>query len=402
MAFRGPACLAFFVLTFYSEASTAPNGYFVSFEKDQGFEIGKLEHITSGVQITQGSGLTEREDGPENRQFLRLTASNPFSALVMRGQRMITNGKSNLDCWVRPYASASDSSGEFLDFDGAPVAFFRDGDAATGQFHVFHQTSKSDGYWISTGPVFALDPEGLAAEWHRITITHDWSGAIWSMTINGTLALKGIRRPEGIAASRFELWLFGQSGGDCCFDDLLVSGLGPDQLEASSNPLWKKSGSAVDPGPEPTDKIVGGQQKLEELKQKLANPGDVKIADEPVKLSLKARVTGGGRHLTDADIKDERGVSKHYGFYSPGYGDDGKPLPLQVDLRCDTRLKTGMRMSDLKWAITELEDSKNPKPVRVIVEGDFSSGPTLTATVPSEWSNKALSVHVGLREFRPR
>ena len=57
-------------------------------------------------------------------------------------------------------------------------------------------------------------------------------------------------------------------------------------------------------------------------------------------------------------------------------------------------IKEGATLDDIEWAITE-----NPKDgeeqVRVILSGTFHSGPSLIAKVPSEWSNKPLSIHCG-------
>ena len=53
--------------------------------------------------------------------------------------------------------------------------------------------------------------------------------------VDGAVGLTGLQRSGRIEPDRFECWLFGQEQGDCAFDDLLITPLAPDQLEAQAS-----------------------------------------------------------------------------------------------------------------------------------------------------------------------
>ena len=240
-----------------------------------------------------------------------------------------------------------------------------------------------------------VDDTGHPAEWLRVGIVHDWTAGTWQIEINGTTLLVGLRRHADVVKDRFELRLYGQELGDNSFDDVLISPLPPVELEArtlAQNAARRRVAQqhALDAA-----KRVSFAQTNQERRQRQTVKADEKIQAIPSLLDVHLKVIGGGKHITEIDYNDSKGEKQRTTLYVPGYDGNGKPLPLEVEIRCDAELKPGMTLDGISWAVTEQGDDKNPKPLTVLVHGTFVTGPTQIAKVPSKWSNKGLRIHVG-------
>ena len=104
--------------------------------------------------------------------------------------------------------------------------------------------------------------------------------------------------------------------------------------------------------------------------------------------------------MFESDAKN--GKKQKFALYTPGYDEDGKPKPLEVQIRCDAQLKEGATLADIEWAITEHQGEDQKKNLMVILFGTFETGPSLIAKIPSEWSNKPLSIQCGQLGLKKR
>jgi len=293
---------------------------------------------------------------------------------------------------VRPRAVSSKDGAEFFDYDGAAVALFQNVDGLA-ELHALHIGEDQKGFWVSTGVRLRVK-DGVVEDWFRINITQQWEVGTWDLAVNGTQVLQGIGRGACADGKMFEVWLYGNGSQSVNrFDDLLISADPPDVLESKIASMRKPriSTSSVVSSQE---KKVSRQTSDDKRRQHMLPSPDPKKYGQVQVLNMSLKVVGGGRHIGEFESKDKNGQEQKIALYSPGYDEDGKAKPLQVRIRCDAKLGEGVSLSQIEWAITE-DPKEGANEVKVIVFGTFATGPSLIATVPSEWSNKALSIHCG-------
>ena len=364
-----------------------------SFEAPR-FEQGSLSGSPQGLRLVQGTArIAATQTTPGSAQHLVLDQHGPHSAVLLTGKRLAGDHRSHGEVWVRPQATSSQNGEEFMDFDGAVVGLFRRPDEASAEFHAFHQITAVTGCWLSTGQMIGIDEQGAATQWHRLNIEHHWEAGTWSLKVDGAVGLTGLQRSGRVEPDRFECWLFGQEQGDCAFDDLLITPLAPDQLEAQASAGQLLRRTPAEPAGRSRPRVATGKQLVPRRHTALPKP-PAGQPTAPGEFDFHLKVVGGGRHIAEIDLKEKPEGQKRIALYSPGYDAAGQPLPLQVEIRCDAHLGEGVVLADLHWAITEAGDAESGELRPVLVHGDFSTGPTQLATVPSKWSNKALSIQV--------
>ena len=370
--------------------------HFYNFEAPR-FDQGRLSGSPQGLSLVQGTArIAADPTTPGTTQHLVLDQQGPHSAVLLTGKRLAGDHRSHAEVWVRPQATSAQNGEEFMDFDGAVIGLFRRPDEASAEFHAFHQITADTGCWLSTGQMIELNEQGAATQWHRLNIEHHWEAGTWSLKVDGVEGLTGLQRSGRIEPDRFECWLFGQEQGDCAFDDLLITPLAPDQLEAQASAGQLLRRTPAEPSGRSRPRVATGKQSVPRRHTALPKPAAGQPA-APVEFDFHLKVVGGGRHIAEIDLKEKPEGQNRIALYSPGYDAAGQPLPLQVEIRCDAHLGEGVVLADLHWAITEAGDAGNGELRPVLVQGDFSTGPTQLATVPSKWSNKALSIQVAAR-----
>jgi hypothetical protein len=347
----------------------------------------------AGIEIRRGKAVIEAAKPTDGAsQCLLIGASDPHAALLLAGKRLASDHRSYAEVWVRPQATETQAGDEFIDFDGAAIALFRSNVEGKAEFAAFHQTDAGTGYWLTTGQVFDLDARGASAQWHRLNVMHNWEAGTWELEIDGAKVLIGLHRSGEINVERFQCWLFGQPRGECRFDDLLISPLPPDELETQAIAKQWARRSPTKAGVVMTPTKASAKQTTKRRHSTM--PSHVERVTTPSTYEFHVMVVGGGRHITEIEVKDPKTGPGRIALYSPGYDDKGQPIPLKVEIRSDDHLSEGLILADLQWAITEVVDAKSKEPIPVLVHGDFSTGPTQLATVPSKWSNKGITIHV--------
>lgn len=368
---------------------------FYTFDNPAEFPAGTLENDIQGLLTIEPEATVAEETAPHASRHLSVTG-----AIVLSGKRFTGNGKTHLEVWVRPQSVAVAEGTEFLDYDGAAVALFRTGQGHA-ELHALHISEKDKGFWVSTGQRISIDEDGRAISWHRLHIIQHWEKGRWDLALDGMPVLEGLGRGASAQGRDFELWFYGQGAQAAnAFDDVLICALSPDLLESH---LARTRTTQVPTSPPPleTEKRVTRQTTESSRRQKaLASENRPRIGRAKI-LNIQLQVIGGGRHIGEFESKDPSGQPQNFALYTPGYDEDGKPKPLEIQIRCDAELEEGASLEQIQWAITE--HSQDPaQNVRVIVHGTFANGPSLIAEVPSEWSNKPLAIRCGKLQFQKR
>lgn len=386
-----PLILLAFTRTSSSADSSLPY-LFVNFEDNKEFPSGTLRAGSHALQMmSPDASVVEGASQDESRHLM------VSGAVALVGQRFTGDGQTHLELWAKPHSERTSDGTEFLDFDGAVVGLFESSEEKA-EFHVFHATESDRGCWLSTGVTVALQ-KGVCEAWHRINVTQDWSQGTWSLGIDGAPVMEGIGRCTCAEGNLFELWLYGAGEREpSAFDDLVVSSVPPDVLERAV--ASRARAIARPPGNRQERRVARLSADAARRQHREPQPDSRKSASSRI-FETHIEVVGGGRHIGEFTSKGKSGEDKKFALYTPGYDENGKPKPLQVRIRCDAKLELGASLRELEWAVTEMPKDKQSS-VRVIVHGTFEKGPTLTVTIPSEWSNKALSIRTGyLKLERP-
>lgn len=380
--------LPLILCAFAWSSSAADSGLpylFVNLEDDKEFPSGTLRAGSHALQVMSPDASVV--DGASKEDSRHLLVSG---AVALVGQRFTGDGQTHLELWAKPHSHSTSDGGEFLDFDGAVVGLFRSSEESA-EFHVFHATESDRGYWLSTGVTVALK-KGVCESWHRLNVTQDWSRGTWSLGIDGAPVMEGIGRCTCAEGNLFELWMYGAGDREAtAFDDLVVSSVPPDVLERAL--AAKAHAIARAPEDRQEQRVARLSAEAARRQHREPRPDSRKAASSRI-LDTQIQVVGGGRHIGEFTSKGKSGMEEKFALYTPGYDEAGKPKPLQVRIRCDAKLQVGASLRELEWAVTEMPRDEQSS-VRVIVHGTFEKGPTLTVTIPSDWSNKAFSIRCG-------
>jgi len=369
-----------------------PSYSFTDFEADSGWSIGPFPSDNHSFRLLQGSasivGLVEQD----SRQALQLGPSNPYPVLFVDASAASKSVISYCELLARPFALDESTNQEFLNFGGAVIGFFREGNY--GEVQALFANSPTDSVWISTGRRFDLDGSGLAAQWLRITIKLDRSTGRWDLRINGVKVLSGLEAvPEESAG--LALWLDGDVSHPYYFDDILLSVEDPDRLQRMAALENERAFRArLLAAGHPAGKFVVQNKRNEDLRQ--LQPAVVSISRKlmaPVLRDWSAVFRNGSTVLKTGHPVRIEGRDATPIFYSPQYDANGRPLPANLTMIADAELKPGTDLSKLRWIVAEMV--KWPDQLgEVVASGDFSTGLVQEVTIPPNWVLKATLAYV--------
>lgn len=377
--------------SFHASGAERTPYLFINFDDASVFPPGEIAGATQGIQvITPVANVVKDEAGPKSH--LQVSGS-----VVLLANRFTGDGQTHFEAWVRPQAVTADDGMEFLDYDGAVLAMFRT-DEDHAEIHALHMVSADVAFWVSTGVQIPIK-NGIAVDWHVIHIQQHWEQSTWDLTLDGVMVLQGLGRGQYADGKLTEVWLYGHGDQSLnAFDDLLLSADAPDVLERELAAHYQRR-TSVAAQAQQKKKLVGRSTTDSHRRQKTQAQPDPKKIETAKILDVSLQVVGGGRHIGEFESTEKDGKKKKFALYTPGYDENGKPKPLEVQIRCDAELKEGASLDDIEWAITE-HPKDGEEQVRVILSGTFQSGPSLIAKVPSEWSNKPLSIRCGTLGLR--
>lgn len=365
-------------------ADTSPY-LFYDFNDASKFPAGVMSQDVSGLQVITPDASIQREE--DHQAFLEVSGS-----VALLARRFTGDGQTHFEAWVRPRAVAERNEAEFLDYDGAALALFLTAEGRA-EIHALHIVNERQAFWVSSGIQIPIQ-NGTAESWHVIHITQHWQSGTWDLAVDGVFVLQGLGRGACADGKVSEVWLYGHGGRLLnAFDDLLLSAEPPEILEqnlAALHELRRRVATTM----VLTKKRVGHPSNNNLRRQHSLSQPDIKKVGMAKILNIHLQVVGGGRHIGEFESDDSYGEKQKFALYTPGYDEHGKPKPLEVRISCDAELKEGATLGDIEWAITE-HPGEGRKKVRVILCGTFQNGPRLFAKVPSEWSNKPLSIRCG-------
>ena len=360
--------------------------FFENFEPATGWHEGPLSQRKSAFTAAQGTASIRRVPGEKTGQELELTPSDPFAAVMLDAAPLAARAVVYSEVFARPAALGEEATEEFLDFGGAVLGFFRDGDQ--GEICALAGKTEKESVWIASGVRFPLTKDGTAAQWMRLTIRLNCKVGRWDLFINGARVLAGMRVTS--RARTLRLWLYGDAQRAVSFDDVLVANVPPEFLEKEfpENRLQRRES--------PTVPAIGRQV----VRQRKAN-GELRESSEPL------RAARGDGRLNDWHVSLQSGDRTYHEpeqpkdlkliAYAPSYDDAGNPLPVTITLTADAELEPGADLADLRWRVRELlglAADNRPKLGVTVVEGNFRGGLVQTVTIPPEWARKATSVEV--------
>jgi hypothetical protein len=372
--------------------------HLIRFERDEGYHTGAIDGSAGGWKLLQGHARIVRDEKDEAGQCLETQPGKPYASVHFQGERVSQNGVTHCEIRVRPSASPLETSEEFMDLDGAVLGFFADEKGGSATFHAYHALPGDQGYWVATGVSAALDASGMTQEWIRIGIRQNPATATWDLEIGGEQVLAEIGNAGTQAAGAIQVWLLGHATHANRFDDLLISPVAPaslrmDEARRQLQPLRPGMGDSEHLNRTGARRV--GRKESFECRRRHHVPmpdGLTKAASRNFDFDVDI-IEGATQHgkSSDGDAQNSRKLL----LYSPKYDDVGNPLPLQTRIQCDTELSEGVELSKIHWVITELPDPADRKPLKVIAHGNFKSGFTQIAVIPSQWANKATQVCVG-------
>lgn len=202
--------------------------YTVDFETGESFTTGSL-HSQHGWSVDLGSasvGTTEHFSGS---QSVTLTASSPPAIISQSFDELMGEDVIFVDFYVKPVAGSDpqdttvsvveSSEMKFINVDGDGEVYALDGD----------ETGENGGRWVPTGYRVALDMNGAAVNWLRVTVRQDFARRTWDLYLDGTMVLANLGFRES-ATSYFSFFsLRGAPDADGFFDYFYA---------AAENPLF--------------------------------------------------------------------------------------------------------------------------------------------------------------------
>ena len=189
------------------------------FESANGYTPGEFTESGNAVVVSGRASISEEESG-EGSQSLRLHRSEPVTEVEFSADLGDLPGLC-LELKVRPATGDSFNPVEFLDFGGARIGFFGNGEK--GEIFVEDSDSLYNSHWMETGRLFSVDGSGLSREWIDIEVKKAVDGVSWDLSVNGEEAALGVGGVKYDGEPVPSLYFIGDERADTFFDELAVS-----------------------------------------------------------------------------------------------------------------------------------------------------------------------------------
>jgi hypothetical protein len=383
-----------FTIIFGAGALAATPPYsFIDFEAGSGWKVGQFPADSASAKLIQGSASIVSMSEQDSQQALQLGPSKPFPAFFVNASAVSKSVTVYGEVLAKPFAVNANSGEEFLNFGGAVLGFFKQGNQ--GGIEALSATSDTASAWISTGMRFSLDNSGLPAQWIRVTVMLDRNTGRWNLQIDGVRVLTGLQAVPGAAAG-LALWLYGSESHPSYFDDILLSADDPNHLERmvilqNERRRIKQLRAATSSVPqvvtqaEQDSQLRQAQPNLSVVAQKLTAPvlrdwqGILQNGDTTLKTGTAGVMAGN--------------VLMRLMAYAPRVDANGKPMPMTLTIVADAELKPGTDLHQLRWIVAEMTEWPNELG-DVMATGDFSTGLVQTVPISGKWVEKATTIYV--------
>ena len=352
------------------EPVATPTYFYTGFEQADRDMFG--HEPESPVRIIQGHAEIVTTPEPSAQRCLELAPTNPFGSIYVDASSLSKRNTVFLELLAKPCVADDATDGEFLNFGGAILGFFKLGDV--GELRALVSAPKGN-VWLATGVRIPLAADTTPSDWIRIGIRLNRTTGRWDVSVDGTPVLAGMNAITPRQKLPLSLCLFGQSNHPSRFDDLILSAMEPSKLEKlvalQTSRKLQKQAAATARAPQ----IVSARKPGLALR----NPKTpVASADKPILRGWTVSVGSG----SDKD-EAKSGLD--------GKMDD-QPLlvpwaeKIPVTITADVALQLGTNLSEICWKVVHVEEVKGQpdKEIRVLAEGDFSTGLVQSCTLSVE------------------
>ena len=363
------------------EPIATPAYFYTGFEQTDGDILGS--NAESPIRILRGHAEIVTTPETSAQRCLELAPTHPFGTVCVDAISLAKRNLVYLEVLAKPCVADDASDGEFLNFGGAILGFFKVGDM--GELRALVSAPKGN-VWLATGVRFALAADTLPSDWIRIGIRFNRTTERWDISIDGTPILSGMKAIAPQQKSAFSLCLFGQSSHPSRFDDLILSAMEPGKLEKliTLQTLRKlqKQAAATARAPQ----IVSARKP--ELVLRNAQP-PIPRAGKPILRGWTVSI-GSGKNKDEA-TSGLNGKMDDQPLLTPW---TEEPIPMTIT--ADAALLPGTDLSQIRWKVTQMEKVKGQpeKEIKVLAEGNFSTGLVQSCTLSVEdgfWATILIS-----------
>jgi len=174
------------------------------FEVSEGYWPGPLDG--QGGWTADGASLVTDADAQHGDQSVLIAGRTPAGRAGHAFPDPVEGTVIFVDWQAMPAAGADPANGGCYATDAARLTLVRSGNA--GVLWIFDGDGSGGGVWRPTEGRIAVDAEGRATDWHRLTIRADYSAKLWDLYLDGLMvaANAGFRDKGRAALSTFDVY----------------------------------------------------------------------------------------------------------------------------------------------------------------------------------------------------
>jgi len=200
----------------------------VGFEQDEAFrDGGDIAAHAGWARSAIGAGKITGALSAGGSQSLEIP---PFAdgRAAVRDFAIPDDGIVFVDFSIRPAADAGAAPVSTVDAQGAALGFLATDGIGTVVAVPAPSAGKAEGQAVESGYEFAIDEQGAAAEWMRVTIREDLKAGKWDLFLDGRLVLVDQALPKNAALKKSgTLSFYASAAGPAYVDDVAISGDNP-------------------------------------------------------------------------------------------------------------------------------------------------------------------------------
>ncbi|MDD2763154.1 MAG: Ig-like domain-containing protein [Opitutaceae bacterium] len=153
------------------------------FEFLEGYVLGSLDG--QGGWTANGASLVTNADAQHGEQSVLVPGLDPPVSVGHAFPDSISGAVVFVDFYALPAAGVDPASASRYEINGARLAIVRSG--SEGVLQIFDGDGSGGGAWEPTGGRFAVEADGFAADWHRLTLRADYAAKTWDLYLDGAI-----------------------------------------------------------------------------------------------------------------------------------------------------------------------------------------------------------------------
>lgn len=206
-----------------SVATGLPFG--ADFEEHEGYALGSLNG--QGGWTSDGASLVTGADALHGVQSVLVPGFQPPVQVGHVFPDTVSGAVIFVDFYAIAAAGADTASSSRYETDVAKATVVGSGN--TGIIHVFNGNGSGGGAWLATGAGIAVDANGIAIDWHRLTVRADYLAKKWDLYLDGAMIAADFGFLDNTRTVFSAFSLIGHPTAATLFDYFLA---------ASDNPLF--------------------------------------------------------------------------------------------------------------------------------------------------------------------